>query len=110
MAEHNRVTTDTSSYSGISVIAINRPERKNAVDPLTAKALYEVILVFEDDAKQKVCTLTGAGGSFYAGVDLHSVAQAKDDTPCDNLQPINGRNLELMGLRCLWSTLGCASD
>ncbi|CAI7592305.1 unnamed protein product [Penicillium discolor] len=79
MAEHNRVTTDTSSYSGISVIAINRPDRKNAVDPLTAKALYEAILVFEDDPKQKV------------------VAQANNDTPGDNLQPINGRNLGPMG-------------
>ncbi|CAI7620408.1 unnamed protein product [Penicillium palitans] len=61
MAEHNRVTTDTSSYPGISVVAINRPDRKNAVDPLTAKALYEAILVFEDDPKQNVCVLTGAG-------------------------------------------------
>ncbi|KAJ6124558.1 hypothetical protein N7471_011875 [Penicillium samsonianum] len=75
MAEHDRVTTDTSSYPGISVIAINRPDRKNAVDPLTAKALYEAILVFEDDPKQK----------------------ADSDTPSDNLQPINGRNLGPMG-------------
>ncbi|CAI7641716.1 unnamed protein product [Penicillium viridicatum] len=75
MAEHERVITDTSSYSGISVVAINRPDRKNAVDPLTAKALYEAILVFEDDPKQK----------------------ANDDTPGDNLQPINGRNLGPMG-------------
>lgn len=55
------MTTDTSSYPGISVVAINRPDRKNAVDPLTAKALYEAILVFEDDPKQNVCVLTGAG-------------------------------------------------
>ncbi|KUM60713.1 hypothetical protein ACN42_g6423 [Penicillium freii] len=97
MAEHESVITDTSSYSGISVVAINRPDRKNAVDPLTAKALYEAILVFEDDPKQKVCVLTGAGSSFCAGADLHSVAQANDDTPGDNLQPINGRNLGPMG-------------
>jgi enoyl-CoA hydratase/carnithine racemase len=97
MAEHDRVTVDTSSYSGISVIAINRPDRKNAVDPLTAKALYAAILVFEDDPKQKVCVLTGVGSSFCAGADLHSVAQASNDTPSDNLQPVNGRNLGPMG-------------
>ncbi|KAJ5498722.1 Crotonase core [Penicillium expansum] len=44
MAEYDGVNTDTSSYSGISVITINRPDRKNAVDPLTAKALYQAIL------------------------------------------------------------------
>ncbi|OQE04633.1 hypothetical protein PENVUL_c031G06007 [Penicillium vulpinum] len=97
MAEHDRVTTDTSSCLGISLIAINRPNRKNAVDPSTAKALYEAILVFENDLKQKVCVLTGAGGSFCAGADLHSVAQANNDTPGDNLQPVDGRNLGPMG-------------
>ncbi|KAJ5617197.1 hypothetical protein N7537_002311 [Penicillium hordei] len=65
--------------------------KKNAVDHMTAKALYEAILVFEDGSKQKACVLTGAGGSFCAGADLQSVAQANDDTPRDNLQPINGR-------------------
>ncbi|KGO38530.1 Crotonase, core [Penicillium expansum] len=97
MAEYDGVNTDTSSYSGISVITINRPDRKNAVDPLTAKALYQAILVFEDDPKQKVCVLTGAGSSFCAGADLHSVAQSNSDTPGDNLQPIIGHNLGPMG-------------
>ncbi|KAJ5989776.1 hypothetical protein N7522_009983 [Penicillium canescens] len=87
------VTTDCS-YPGILVIAINRPERKNAVDPPTAKALYEAIRAFEDDPTQKVCVLTGAGNTFCAGADLHSVAQ---NTPGENLQPVDGRNLGPMG-------------
>ncbi|KAJ5542706.1 hypothetical protein N7461_008709 [Penicillium sp. DV-2018c] len=95
--EPHRVTTDVSSYPGISVIAINRPHRKNAVDPLTAKALYKAILAFEDDPDQKVCVLTGTGGSFCAGADLHGVAQSGNDTPGENLQPVNGRNLAPMG-------------
>jgi enoyl-CoA hydratase/carnithine racemase len=97
MEEPHRVTTDVSSYPGISVIAINRPHRKNAVDPLTAKALYEAILIFEDDPNQKVCVLTGTGSSFCAGADLHGVAQADNDKPGENLQPVNGRNLGPMG-------------
>ncbi|KAJ6068423.1 hypothetical protein N7499_010310 [Penicillium canescens] len=87
------VTTDCS-YPGILVITINRPERKNAVDPPTAKALYEAIRAFEDDPTQKVCVLTGAGNTFCAGADLHSVAQ---NTPGENLQPVDGRNLGPMG-------------
>ncbi|CAG8068150.1 unnamed protein product [Penicillium salamii] len=96
MTEPTQVTIDTS-LEGISVITINRPERKNAVDTLTAEALYQAIVNFEDDPKQKVCVLTGAGGTFCAGADLHGVAQANHDKPAANLQPVNGRNLGPMG-------------
>ncbi|KAJ5474262.1 hypothetical protein N7475_003828 [Penicillium sp. IBT 31633x] len=97
MTEPVPVITDSSSYPGISVITINRPHRRNAVDPLTAKALYEAILGFENDPDQKVCILVGAGSSFCAGADLHSVARADENTPSDNLKPVSGRNLGPMG-------------
>jgi enoyl-CoA hydratase/carnithine racemase len=87
------VTTDRSN-PGIQVITINRPKRKNAVDPPTAKALYEAIRAFEDDPTQKVCILTGTGSTFCAGADLHSVAQ---NASGENLQPVAGRNLGPMG-------------
>lgn len=96
MTEPDRVTTDTSS-EGISIITINRPQRKNAVDPPTAKALYEAILAFENDSKQKVCVLAGAGDTFCAGADLHGVAKADHGTPGENLQSVDGRNLGPMG-------------
>ncbi|KAJ5769770.1 uncharacterized protein N7511_001821 [Penicillium nucicola] len=88
------LVTANVSYPGIAVITINRPERKNAVDPPTAKALYEAICAFEDDPRQKVCVLTGAGSSFCAGADLHSIGQ---NTSGENLQLVKGRNLGPMG-------------
>lgn len=98
MAELNLVLTDTTSNPGISIIAINRPQRKNAVDPATAKQLYKAILAFEADATQKVCVLTGTGDTFCAGADLHNVAQkTADSPPAENLQPVNDRNLGPMG-------------
>ncbi|OOQ85929.1 enoyl-CoA hydratase/isomerase family protein [Penicillium brasilianum] len=98
MAETNAVLTDTTSNPGITIITINRPQRKNAVDPLTAKWLYEAILAFEEDATQKVCVLTGAGDTFCAGADLHNVAQkTADSPPAENLQPVSDRNLGPMG-------------
>ncbi|KAJ5339913.1 hypothetical protein N7452_006641 [Penicillium brevicompactum] len=96
MTNVHQITTD-SSEEGISVITINRPQRKNAVDSLTAELLYHAILGFEDDPKQKVCVLVGAGGTFCAGADLHGVAQANHDKPAANLQPVDGRNLGPMG-------------
>jgi enoyl-CoA hydratase/carnithine racemase len=98
MAESNLVLTDTTSNPGISIITINRPQRKNAVDPATAKKLYDAILAFEADATQKVCVLTGTGDTFCAGADLHNVAQKTTDSPpAENLQPVNDRNLGPMG-------------
>jgi enoyl-CoA hydratase/carnithine racemase len=98
MADTHLILTDTASNPGITIISINRPQRKNAVDPATAKELFKAILAFEADATQKVCVLTGAGDTFCAGADLHNVAQRTDDSPpAENLQPVNGRNLGPMG-------------
>ncbi|KAE8379200.1 enoyl-CoA hydratase/isomerase family protein [Aspergillus bertholletiae] len=65
----------SSTSEGITTITINRPHRRNAVDPTTAKNLHEKILAFENDPSQKVCILTGMGGTFCAGADLHEVAR-----------------------------------
>lgn len=97
MAEAESVVTDTTSHPGITVVSINRPHRKNAVDPVTAKRLYEAILAFEADSEQKVCILTGTGDTFCAGADLHQVAKKVENTSAENLQPVNGRNLGPMG-------------
>jgi enoyl-CoA hydratase/carnithine racemase len=94
----NSIVVNKASHPGISIIQINRPHRKNAVDSATARELYDAILAFEADASQKVCVLTGTGSTFCAGADLHQVAQKKDnDAPGENLQPVNGRNLGPMG-------------
>ncbi|KAJ5688548.1 hypothetical protein N7462_002940 [Penicillium macrosclerotiorum] len=96
-SERDLVVTDTVSNPGITIVTINRPRRKNAVDFLTAKQLYEAILAFEADTTQKICILTGTGDTFCAGADLHSVAEKRDQSPGENLQPVNGRNLGPMG-------------
>ena len=91
------VVIDNILHPGISVISINRPERRNAVDAATAKSLYDAIIKFEDDITQKVCILTGTGGTFCSGADLHRVAQKQNDDTSDNLQPVDGRNIGPMG-------------
>ncbi|EME41502.1 hypothetical protein DOTSEDRAFT_135409 [Dothistroma septosporum NZE10] len=60
-------------YQGITVIAINRAQRRNAVDAVTARGLYAAVVAFEDDDSQKVAVLHGANGTFCAGFDLHAV-------------------------------------
>ena len=58
----------------ISIITINRPERRNAVDLATARELYDAFLAFDADASASVAVFTGAGGMFCAGADLKALA------------------------------------
>ena len=59
----------------VTVVTIDRPERRNAVDPTTATLLLEAFTTFDADETASVAVLTGAGGTFCAGADLRSVAQ-----------------------------------
>jgi enoyl-CoA hydratase len=58
----------------VTIVSINRPERRNAVDGLTAKKLYDAFLAFDADDTASVAVLTGIGGNFCAGADLKAVA------------------------------------
>jgi enoyl-CoA hydratase len=59
---------------GILVITINRPDRRNAFDSATSRAMETVIDEFEADESLLVAILTGAGTSFSAGQDLKAAA------------------------------------
>src|SRR5918995_7299535 len=62
------------------VLTIDRPERRNAVDPATADQLLEAYREFEADDDARVLILTGASEeAFCAGADLKSVAAAATD-------------------------------
>jgi enoyl-CoA hydratase len=60
----------TEVEGGIAVITINRPERRNAVNGEVARAIAGAIDEFDASADVSVYILTGAGGTFSAGMDL----------------------------------------
>src|SRR4029079_613140 len=63
-----------------AVVTIDRPERRNAVDPTTADELLEAYRSFEADDDARVMVLNGSGAeAFCAGADLKSVAAATED-------------------------------
>jgi enoyl-CoA hydratase len=63
-----------------AVLTIDRPERRNAIDPNTADQLLAAYREFEGDEDARILILTGAGEeAFCAGADLKSVAAAMDD-------------------------------
>jgi enoyl-CoA hydratase len=58
----------------IAIVTVNRPERRNAFDLATAEAIYKAFKQFDADDTLDVAILTGAGGNFCAGADLHALA------------------------------------
>lgn len=56
------------------IVAINRPEVRNAVDNETAEALAEAFRAFDADPAFKVAIFTGTGSCFCAGADLREMA------------------------------------
>jgi enoyl-CoA hydratase len=55
---------------GVQVITINRPEARNALNGAVARGIAAAIDELEDSADLRVAVLTGAGGTFCAGMDL----------------------------------------
>jgi 2-(1,2-epoxy-1,2-dihydrophenyl)acetyl-CoA isomerase len=53
----------------VTVITINRPEVRNAVDDVTMTAIREALVHCEDDGTRCI-VLTGAGGAFSSGADI----------------------------------------
>jgi enoyl-CoA hydratase len=58
----------------VTIVSINRPHCRNAVDGLTARKLYDTFLAFDADPDASVAVFTGTGGTFCAGADLKAVA------------------------------------
>ncbi len=63
------------NLDGITVITLNRPDVRNAVDADTARALHAAFLAFDDDLASRVAVFHGAHGHFCAGWDLQAGAR-----------------------------------
>lgn len=68
----------TEQRDRILVITINRPEAKNAVNAAVSHALAAAADRLDDDPGLSVGILTGAGGSFCAGMDLKAFARGEN--------------------------------
>ena len=74
------VTTElvlTERHDGVLTITINRPAQKNAVSREVAVQLASVLDLLDNDPTLSVGVLTGAGGTFSAGMDLKAFANGQ---------------------------------
>jgi enoyl-CoA hydratase len=77
------MNVDVEHAGRVTVVTINRPDRRNAVDRATAAQLADAFRAFDADDSQDVAVLTGAGGTFCAGADLKAI----DDKGGNAVQP-----------------------
>ncbi len=70
----NDETVRYESNGPVTIVTIDRPAARNAVNPPTARALAAAFRQFDADASQHVAILTGAAGTFCAGYDLKETA------------------------------------
>jgi len=70
MAETPSEPVLTQRHDGVLVITLNRPEARNAVNQALAEAVAAALDELDGDDTLRVGVLTGAGGSFCAGMDL----------------------------------------
>ncbi len=71
------MTVRVERQAKVVVITLDRPERRNAVDPGTAVLLRSAFRDFDIDPALAVAILTGAGGTFCAGFDLRALSEGR---------------------------------
>jgi len=71
----------TEKNGAVWTIILNRPQAKNSVNGLTARALAAAFRSFENDPEAAVAVLWGAGGCFCAGADLKALLGQSEGGP-----------------------------
>lgn len=63
--------------NGLLTITMNRPERRNALNPEMTRGLVEAARRAADDHEVRAVLLKGAGGTFCVGGDVKSMAEGR---------------------------------
>src|SRR5665647_2001912 len=76
-------SVEIRQHGPISVVTLNRPDVRNAVDAATARELHAAFLAFDVDDKARVAVFHGAHGHFCAGWDLQAGARLAQQAGVD---------------------------
>ena len=84
------MTIRVARQGRVTLVTIDRPEARNAVDTEHARALYDAFLEFDADPGAHVAVLAGADGTFCAGADLRAVAAGSMRAEPPSVQAVQG--------------------
>jgi methylglutaconyl-CoA hydratase len=74
-------TLHTHMDGGVLTLTMNRPEKRNALNPVMMEELTRALTAAASDRACEVILLTGAGEAFCAGLDLEHLETLSAKTP-----------------------------
>ncbi len=72
------MSIELEKHDKVTVVTINRPKRKNAVNRSAAEDLANAFKQFDEDSDSSVAILTGIGDVFCAGADLKAFSETQE--------------------------------
>ena len=82
MAQAQKDVVKIDKYNGITTVWLNRPAKKNAMNPDLHEAMDRTLAELEEtDPDTKVVVIRGAGGNFSAGQDLKEFFRDNEGKP-----------------------------
>jgi methylglutaconyl-CoA hydratase len=75
----------TAVSGGVAHVALNRPDKRNALDRATLRALGDALAQCASDTNVRMVQLTGAGNVFCAGADLTEMQAQAHASEAENL-------------------------
>jgi methylglutaconyl-CoA hydratase len=75
---------DFNTENGIGILTLNRPEKRNALNPEMIDALLKKLEEINNDDSTNVLIITGAGKSFCAGADLEFLKELQNYSVNEN--------------------------
>lgn len=81
MAASKYETVKVEKENGIAWVTLNRPEKRNAMNPQMHAEMVRVLDALENDDSVHVLILTGAGQAWCAGQDLQQFFRDIDNDP-----------------------------
>jgi methylglutaconyl-CoA hydratase len=73
-----------SKKTGLVIIKLNRPEKRNALHPQMISQIKDEIDILSKDKEAKALIVTGEGSSFCAGADLEYLNKLQDFSSIEN--------------------------
>ncbi|MHB1946599.1 MAG: enoyl-CoA hydratase-related protein [Gammaproteobacteria bacterium] len=75
----------SSPSAGVTVITLNRPEKRNAMNAQLIQQLTQILKTLATDSETRVVMITGHGEHFCAGADISWMQKIAQSPPHENL-------------------------
>jgi enoyl-CoA hydratase len=98
-----------STNEGVATVTLNRPARRNALDPAMAVRLVDVCDEIDADRSIGAVVITGAGGTFCSGANRTLLEKASEDPArADNYEALGSVYQAFMRVGALKAPVVCA--